>query len=238
MDLIKNSNVIWVASFDIGSKNLCFCIEEYPKNLNIKLLNINLRYNQNGTPTDAFNKQLNDIYKLGKLIIYENKDITDGCDKTKYFNSLLYVNMYKHLDTFKDYWNLCDHIIVEEQMWSGICRNPKACRLEQHCISYFIFFYNTFKHIQSYHAYNKTQIIGAPKDEIITKAGKIKYKSISKPERKKWSVIKAKEILELRNDIQTLEIYNKKTKRKIKLDDISDCILQSISYLILHIIKF
>lgn len=236
----KNKNVIWIASFDIGSKNLCFSIEEYPINMNIKLIDYMKRYNIDGTPTELFNNQLKEIYKKGKLILFENKDITEGCDTSepryKYFNPLLYNNMYKHLDTFKDYWNLCDHVIIEEQMWSGINRNPKACRLEQHCLSYFVFFYNNFKNIQSYPSYNKTQILGAPKEKIITKTGKIRYKSISKPERKKWSIIRAKEVLEVRNDLNTLEFYNKKTKRKIKLDDISDTILQCISYVILNII--
>lgn len=240
INIIKKTDSIWIASFDIGSKNLCFCIEEYPININIKLIDYMKRYNIDGTPTELFNNQLKEIYKFGKLIFFENKDITDGCNTSesrhKYFNPLLYNNMYKHLDTFKEYWNLCDHIVIEEQMWSGINKNTKACRLEQHALSYFIYFYSNFKNIQSFPAYHKTQVLGAHKEKVINKTGKIRYKSISKPERKKWSIVRAKEILEIRKDLDTLDFYNKKTKRKIKLDDISDTILQCISYVILNII--
>lgn len=237
MSLIKNDNVKWIASFDIGSKNLCFCIEQYPLNIQI---NIEPKFNLDGTPTDLYKSQLDDFYKLGKVILYVNKDITENCDKSKYFNSLLYHNMYKHLDDYKDYWNLCDDIIVEEQMWSGINRNPKACRLEQHCLSYFIFFYSKFKNIQNFPAYNKTQVLGAPKDEIIhPKTGKKRYKAMSKPDRKKWSIKHAEYVLNIRNDTETLKCYSTSRGpkgKKIKLDDISDTILQSISYnLIKHI---
>lgn len=233
MIINKGNNVRWIASFDIGSKNLCFCIEEYPINIS---LNIIPRYNLDGTCEELFKSQLDEFFKLGKVIIFVNKDITQDCDKSKYFNPLLYHNMYKHLDEYKDYWNLCDDIIIEEQMWSGFNRNPKACRLEQHCISYFIFFYSKFKNILSFPAYHKTQVLGAPKEKII-KNNKIRYKAMDKPSRKKWSIQMAKYILELRNDTFTLNSYNKeKGKKKIKLDDISDTIIQSISYFLLNLI--
>ena len=49
-------------------------------------------------------------------------------------------------------------------------------------------------------------------------------------ERKKWAIDKAKEILELRDDVETLKLYEKKKREKgvksLKLDDISDTIIQ------------
>ena len=73
--------------------------------------------------------------------------------------------------------------------------------------------------------------------ETKTKTGLIKYKATDKPTRKKWAVQKAKEILELRNDTENLKLYEDKPRKKgvvkIKLDDISDCMLHNIAFMYL-----
>ena len=104
-----------------------------------------------------------------------------------------------------------------------------AIKLGQHCYSYFTFKYGRFKTIVEYPAYHKTQILGAEKIKNVTKKGKITYKAVKKPARKKWSVQKALDILEKRGDVDSiLQIVN--TSKK---DDLSDVItqLQSFKYL-------
>lgn len=60
----------------------------------------------------------------------------------------------------------------------------------------------------------KTQMLGAPD-------------KLAKPQRKKWSIEKAKEIFTLRGDKETLQEYEDiKTSRKQKLCDISDCVIE------------
>ena len=56
----KMSDQRWIASFDIGYRNLCFSIEEVSANAleKIKLVPKSKRYNQDGTPTDAQKKVL------------------------------------------------------------------------------------------------------------------------------------------------------------------------------------
>ena len=58
--------------------------------------------------------------------------------------------------------------------------------------------------------------------ETKAKNGTIKYKTVSKPERKKWSIKKFEEILTLRNDLDNLSTF-KKLKKK---DDVADTVTQ------------
>ena len=101
-----------------------------------------------------------------------------------------------------------------------------ALKLGQHCYSYFSFMYSRFKNIIEFPAYHKTQVLGAQKIEKKTKTGKITYKVIDKPQRKKWSVVKAKEIFVERGDKEQLEILTKARKA----DDLADVVTQLNSW--------
>jgi hypothetical protein len=61
-----------------------------------------------------------------------------------------------------------------------------ALKLGQHCWSYFSIHYGRSKNIIEFPAYHKTQVLGAEKDKKVTKTGKINYKAVDKPQRKKW----------------------------------------------------
>lgn len=226
------SNIIWSASFDIGKKNFAFYIEEY--NIedinNQKNITKNKRYNKDGTTTKEFSKVIKNICLNGKTIIFKNSDLTTGCDKKKYLDKEIYYNMYDLLDTYKSYWDKCSHFVIEQQMSFGNRRNTMALKLGQHCYSYFVYRYGRFgKKIFEFPAYHKTQVLGAKKIERKLKSGKISYKAIDKPARKKWSIKKATEILINRDEV---EIINE-LKSKKKKDDLADvlCQLQSFKYL-------
>ena len=237
----KSENSIWVVSFDIGIKNFAFCLEEYNTDSLYTINNIKNKYNLDGTPTEEFSTELDKLYKSGKIILLVNKDLSGGKKCETKLDPEVYFTMYKHLDDYKCYWDLCNFFIVEEQMSFGKKQNKNACKLGQHCQSYFMFVYGKFKPVIEFPAYHKTQVLGAPKTQKTTKTGKITYKAMIKKERKDWAIIKAKQILQLRNDSENLQHFEKKRRKKgvkkMKLDDISDCLLHNSSFIFLAYVE-
>ena len=225
-----NEDTIWIASFDIGSVNFAFYIEEMSrKNLeSIKNIPSNKRYNDNGTPTKEMKKILDDIYKNGKTILHKNSDISKNCVKGKKLDPNTFHNMTDLLDSYSEYWDKCCCFVVEAQMNFGKMKsNPKALKLGHHCQSYFLFRYGRFKEVVEFPAYHKTQVLGCEKIKgKPCKNGKYRWKSIHKPARKKWSVVKAKEILKDRGEEEVLE----KIKTVKKADDLADTLLQLMSF--------
>lgn len=224
-------SVIHVASFDIGKKNFAFYIEEFDTSLFNELENIpdhKSRYNIDGTPTDEFKPIIDRICINGKVILYKNVDLTKNVENNTIINPEYYYNMTDVLDEFSDYWDKCQKIIIEKQMAFGVQNNIMAIRLGQHCWSYFACKYGRDKELIEFPAYHKTQVLGAEKVEVKSKKG-IRYKSITKPKRKKWCIQKAMHIFTIRDDQETLDNM-KKTKKK---DDLADVLCQLQAYKIL-----
>ena len=189
---------IYIASIDPGKNNFAFSVEEVYINKCKELTNLN---------------QLPDI---GKTIIAENLNVSQGLDKSKYVDVNVFVNLTAVLDKYKKYWDMCKYIIIEKQMSFGRNKNNiLALKIAQHCLSYFVFMYGKFKHVIEYPAYHKTQVLGAPPKML-------------KPARKKWAVEKVIQILIQRtNNQDILEKINKAKKK----DDMCDCILMNLSFL-------
>jgi hypothetical protein len=217
----------WIASFDIGSVNFAFYVEEIDKNLLSKIKNIpqKTRYNDNGTPTKDMQHILDIVCKNGKTILHKNSNLTKDCIKGKYLDPNTFHNMTDLLDFYGDYWDKCCCFVVEQQMSFGkMKRNPKALKLGHHCQSYFMFRYGRFKQVIEFPAYHKTQILGCEKIKgKQCKNGKYKWKSIDKPARKKWSIVKATEILSQRGEQDTIN----NTKKK---DDLADTLTQLAAF--------
>jgi hypothetical protein len=228
---MNDNSIVWVASFDIGKKNFAFYIEEFDKSELIKLPYIpNIkRYNDDGTTTPSFSKIVNDVCMNGKSILFQNSDLTEGCKKGSYLDPETYHNMTDLLDEYVGYWDQCDAFVIEKQMSFGKRHNTMALKLGQHCWSYFSFKYGRFKEIIEFPAYHKTQILGAKKIQTIMKKGNVKYTSIDKPARKKWSVEKAMSILKERKDFDTISNLTSARKR----DDLADVLCQLQAFKIL-----
>lgn len=190
-----------IAAFDIGKHNLAFCIEEAR----------NVQENMN----------LEEVCNKGKIILFKNGSLMRNCDKKKYLDTEVFHNLTELLDENMEMWKKCDVFLIEQQM----NRNVMALKIGQHCFSYFLFKFGRQKQVIEFPSYNKTHVLGAPRIQTNKnlKNGTVKTTSrlMTKPERKKWSVKKTIEILNDRNDTQSLEIM-KKIK---KLDDITDCFL-------------
>ena len=229
----KKSGSIWCASFDIGSVNFAFYVEEIDRESLLKIKNIpnKVRYNVDGTPTEEMTNILNKVYKNGKTILHKNSDISKNCVKGKQLDQNTFHNMTDLLDSYSEYWDKCCFFVIEQQMAFGKMKsNPKAVKLGHHCQSYFMFRYGRFKKVIEFPAYHKTQILGCEKIKgKQSKNGNYRWKSIPKPDRKKWSVIKATEILNLRGEEETIQNIKSKTKK----DDLADTLtqLQAFKYL-------
>ena len=164
---MEDSDIVWVASFDIGKKNFAFYIEEFDKSEILKLPRLTnaKRYNDDGTTTSVFTKIIGQVCSNGKCILFQNSDLTDGCKKGSYLDPETYHNMTDLLDQYVKYWDQCDAFVIEKQMSFGKKHNTMALKLGQHCWSYFAFKYSRFKKIVEFPAYHKTQILGAKKLE-------------------------------------------------------------------------
>lgn len=215
-----------IASFDIGKKNFAFCIEEFDVEKLKKIKNIPKlsRYNDNGTTTPAMEKVLNEVYNNGTIVLHKNVDLTKNCDSAEKLDPETFHNMTELLDSYSSYWDKCDTFVIEEQMSFGVKLNKIAVKLAQHCYSYFAIRYGRKKKIIEYPAFNKTQVLGAPKIEGKPyKSGKIRYKAMEKPARKKWAVQKITEIMENKGIVGIFANIKKK-------DDLADTFLQLQSY--------
>ena len=222
---MSNNTPVWIASFDMGKKNFAFCIEEVHISNLLSLKNIPplSRYKPDGTPTPKMNALLNEVCSNGRLVLYKNLDLTQNCNPRLKLDPETFHNMIDALDTYADYWDKCAVIVIEEQMSFGKKLNKMAMRLGQHCYSYFTFKYGRYKTVLEFPAYHKTQVLGAPK--LLGKpykSGKPRYVAMDKPQRKKWSVEKAVEILTSRGE---LDVLNQLTSAK-KRDDLADVVVQ------------
>ncbi len=214
---------MWIASFDIGKKNFAFCVEDVDTGKLEEIHNIpkSRRYHPDGTATEEFADILRRVCRTGQIILIRNVDLTEGCDGRVSLDPKIFIHMNQCLHSYRAYWDRCSAIIVEQQMGFGKKKNFMAMKLGQHCLSYFLFEYSTFKHIIEYPAYYKTKVFGAPP-------------KMTKYQRKKWAVETCREILQDRSDelgLREISEYKKK-------DDVSDIVMQLQSYKYLRFIEY
>jgi hypothetical protein len=238
----NENKLMWIASIDIGSKNFAFYVEEIDVIVLSKIKNISIseRYNADGTPTVKMNNILKTIFKDGKTIIHKNVDLTGGCSTGKYLDQNILHNLTNLLDKHFEIWDKCFIFLVEQQMSFGKKINLKAIKIGQHVQSYFLFRYGKFKTVIEFPSYHKTNILGSEKiNKGQTKSGKIKYKNIDKPARKKWSIEKAKEILLTRGETNHPLLTSKRGSKghpSIKKDDLADTLTMLAAFKYLHFV--
>jgi hypothetical protein len=219
----------WAASFDIGSKNFAFYIEQYDSEEldNMILPPETRRYNIDGTCTDEFRLSVNNIARGSRTILFKNTDISGGISyKSNLMNEELFNKMYDLLNEHKEYFDKCSVFVVEQQMKC----NLRAIKLGQHCLSYFVAIYGRFRRIIEFPAYYKTQVLGIQKTAKIFKNGKTRYIAPAKPRRKKWAVEEAIRLLGVRGE----EDIGVQILASTKRDDMSDCLVQFLAYKVKH----
>lgn len=252
----QNENKEWFVAIDPGKVNFAFIIEEVDKTMlqdMIKKCPVKRdrfiksergRGKGQDQPTDTYIEFLESFYHCGRTVLCSNNDITQdfiedppkpekkprrkkgdppvekvkkvkGKRGSKALDADVFLRLTSLLDRHKEYFDRCSTIIIEQQMSFGSKINTMAIKIAQHTYSYFLFRYGKEKRIIEFPSYNKTQILGAPGE-------------LDKPARKKWAIAKADEIWTLRGDIETANMVGSKKKR----DDMSDCLLHVLSYII------
>lgn len=208
-------NTIFIASFDIGKKNFAFCIEQVDMDALTEITNLDKH-----RISSEYTALLDRTCKSGRLVLLEHKDLTDGASKTKHLDQKILLNLTEYLDSFSSYWDRCAIFLIEQQMGFGKRQNTMALKIGQHCTSYFLIRYASFRTIIEFPSYHKTKVLMAPP-------------KLSKHARKKWSIEKALEILNMRGDIDMMNRLTSKRKR----DDCADVITQLQAFKWLYFIE-
>lgn len=202
-----------IAAIDPGKRNFAFTVISYNlENIDISLPKKKDRYTSSGEPTPVFLSFLERLWDVPYTIKALENIRLDTDDKGTHVGNDTLCALTDILDKYTSLWDECNVILIEKQMGFGKQHNTLGLRIAQHCLSYFLIRYYKFKEIVEYPAYNKTQILGAPK-------------GLSKPERKKWAIMKAREIMRSPEALLKWESFKKK-------DDVSDCVCMCFSYLI------
>lgn len=232
-----------IASFDIGLKNLAFCVMQYEVNGNqypiIEWKNIDLTGGEDNVEDHNCEAKIESGLRKGKLCGGGAKIMTDenqyycnrhNPDKEKYTARKkrlvktvsikeMCCTLSDHLDRFYDLFKTVDHIIIESQF----SKNRKML-----CLSDMLFAYFILKHIRNddskckdvkfIAAKNKLTVYDGPAVECNRKNAKDKRKQLA---------IKYCEYM-IRSDEERLKEFNKFPRKK---DDLSDCFLQGAWYL-------
>jgi hypothetical protein len=225
------NNTLTILSIDIGTKNFAFWVDAFPQEVIGKKMK--LQYLRDGTAAPSTRRHIEDIALSGKTVLFANEDVATGHDTKVEVSSDTLCTLTDLLDSHQDVFSKCDYIVVEKQMSFGKVRNTKAIRVAHHVQSYFLRMFGRFAEVVSFPAYHKTQVLGAKKIETLTKKGKLSYKSVDKPARKKWAISVAEDILLARQDWDSIEKVGAMKKR----DDVSDCLLQGIAFLLVNVLQ-
>jgi hypothetical protein len=238
IELIFN-DTINILSIDVGMNNLALYIEEVniDEVYKIKNINMNCRYNKNGECTDDMNNLLNNLYKCGKKIWIDKVNITSETDKfigtkrkRRIVDNNMLIRLTNYLNSNKKIFDNVNTIIIENQMKT----NPNAQQLQYHIRAWFLInYYNVdtdifTKQFICFPSKYKTQILGCYK-KLPNKSGLLT--KITKTQRKNWAKIIAKNILNQRQDDDTINYIF--TQNKSKADDLSDCICQCYAFIYL-----
>jgi hypothetical protein len=214
-------------SIDIGLRTLSI-YKEYFDNNKAKQFKLPKHcYNKFGEATDEMKSYVNNIGKCGHCAFIVKKDLGERKD---YFSGKAIMNLFVFLDEIEreGIFDDVDVIVVERQL----TKNSIATGLMYYLQSWFMIQYGLFKKIILFPAKNKTRVLGAPLKQEDDNGKAIR---VDKSFRKKWSTLRAYQILELRDDQNTIKYIFEENKSK--KDDLSDVITQALAYNILKLKK-
>jgi hypothetical protein len=196
-----------VASFDIGNKNLGIYVQDTDlqalQKLRKKYLSLP-KFKQRRTK-GKMTKEIESIHKqlyiAGKRVHTGVYNIREDKEKNEY-NMACRKNVVLLLASFSIIWDKCDVILVEKQFFrprigkgrkNGSQANIIAIKIAETVMGWFIDNYLNIVVFDFFSTY-KTQILGAPD-------------GLTKPQRKRWSVEKCREVHEIRKDEEIVEIF-------------------------------
>jgi hypothetical protein len=225
---VNDDDTIYIASFDIGKINFAFCIER------CSIRDISKKGDT--TIEEMCSKGTIDTIDNVRLVSFPKNPVTRrrGPRKgTTYKPSGRYTfeSLLNFLEQRKDLWNKCHIFVIEQQM----SQNKEGLKISYHLEAYFKTCYGTFKEVVLFPSYHKTQVFENEEwersDPSTRRAEKFQRVSYSK--RKRACIDKAFEILNGRQDQDT--VY--KLERSQKRDDMCDVICQLQAYKWLNLME-
>ncbi len=224
-----------IASIDIGRKNFAHYVEDvcldgphgiFALEKRYKALPKAMRRRVKGPLQGEMKDIISRVCETGTTVHYGVVDLREDPENKKLDVPTRY-NLFKYLYSLRHIWETCDAVLIEQQYFSTFTpkgrrgkkteANVDAIKLAEVCWSFFALVCPPHE-LLFYGSTNKTQIMGAPQ-------GLTAYR------RKRWSVIKMKEILEQRRETAVLTaLETLKKSRKQKLDDIADCLVQAQAF--------
>ena len=226
--------MIRIASFDIGLRNFAQYVEEVDVatiqklNTRYKSLPAKLQRRVKGQMNDAIREILDELFMCGKRIELGVYDLNVCDDADPPYEMDARRSVIAHLESFRDVFNTCDIIVIEQQYFStftpgklkktaGTEANVKAIKIAESVMSWFLIRF-PYKEVVFFGSQFKTQTLGAPDN-------------LTKPQRKKWSIEKATDILTKRGDVYALDCMKRSKKiGKQKQDDVCDALIQCQAY--------
>lgn len=220
---LSDIKVLYITSIDVGIKNFAHYTERASTKSLVRLNNMyktlpsKSKRRVKGKMNDDIDNILKKMYKTSKSVNIETHDFCPE-EKNPNLTNEIRKSLISYLDDRKNIWKKSHVILIEQQYFSTFTpkgrrnksseANVKAIKMGEDTLMWFLINYPD-KEIVYFGSMFKTQILGAPD-------------SLSKSQRKKWSVDKTKEIGELRED-QVIEVYFLDCKKKKrKADDGAD----------------
>ena len=223
---------VTIGSFDIGIKNFAQYVEKCSARVLREMRHdyISLPKDKQRRVTGKMNSKIASLIKktfmCGKTVHMSVTDLSSVCQPDPPYDEECRKNVVTHLVKHKKLWVACDVFVVEQQYFStfsfkgrrggGGEANIKAIKVAETLMTWLTVHYPD-KPIVSYGSHYKTQVLGAPT-------------SLTKPQRKAWSVKKAKEMFSERGDVKAIAVLDACKKKKQKADDVCDAALQCQSF--------
>lgn len=201
MNTIKR-NYVYIGSFDIGKKNFAYCIEKFDLN-KLRDLSSQVKKKRNVcSPTSEFVKDvIPQFLTAGETVFSCVIDLRDDEDSNKY-DIITRENIIDHLEANVGMWKHCDYIIIEQQFFRKFSRGGKvttqanidAIKISEGVL---MWFKTTFPFIKTTFitSEGKTHALGAPK-------------TLSKKERKDWTIGYAYYAYNHRGDDEMCKVWN------------------------------
>lgn len=219
-----------IGIFDIGWVNFAFAVELYP---NKEIKTFIKKYEKIPKQDRIIERRqhsvlvatvLKEFYAKGETLLLELTDLNKG-EKCGMQNSTR-KNLNEYLKSKKDVLKKCNYIIIEAQFKTGQACNFDAILLGEATYSWCVF--NLDVPVEYTPSRYKTCILGCPRTIIETKTNGLRVsRDICKKDRKEWSKKTAIEILTMRGDKEHIEYITSR-----KGDDVSDCILMGLAWVV------
>lgn len=210
-----------LVSFDIGLKTCSVSVEDYAFSSSSKLPILpptSMRYLSTLEATPEMKAYVKGVGLCGRVVWLEKRELGN---KKEFFTNVVFQRLYGWVKELHTYLQSADVILIEQQMRV----NNIAIALMHHLHACLLMTYGE-KRVMLYASKNKTRVLGAPLKAL----DEGKMKKVSKYDRKKWSTEQANALLTERKEDRWHSYIFKENKSK--KDDLSDVLMQALSYVV------